>query len=72
MFKSQGQLTDVIVAVDPMDLMGADVDNDFEMIEATEDDIIDDCPLCQQLRERIQRGEKVQVVKLKGSRPAMH
>lgn len=72
MFKSKGQLRDVIVAVSPSEMANVKSETELEIVTATEDDLEDDCPLCQMLRQRIRNGEQIDVVKLKAKPIALH
>ncbi len=38
---------------------------EIEFAIATEDDFEDDCPLCMELRERVRKGEEIEIVKVR-------
>lgn len=48
---------------DPSDDSGGELE--FETVVATEDDFEDDCPICEMMRKRVRKGERIELKRLK-------
>jgi Zn finger protein HypA/HybF involved in hydrogenase expression len=54
-----------VVVEEPTSIHDLDKEPIVERAIATEDDLVDDCPICTEMRDRIRNGEEIEIVKVR-------